>query len=69
MTPLNIAVIGGSVAGLAAASLLARSGHAVSVFERSAGPLTGRGAGIVTHPGPARCWRSAEARPVRRISA
>lgn len=51
MKPLNIAVIGGSIAGLTAACLLARSGHGVRVFERSAGPLAGRGAGIVTHPG------------------
>ncbi|MDP4022992.1 FAD-dependent monooxygenase [Methylobacterium sp. NEAU 140] len=51
MRRLAITVIGGSIAGLTAARLLSQAGHAVSVHERSAEPLAGRGAGIVTHPG------------------
>jgi 2-polyprenyl-6-methoxyphenol hydroxylase-like FAD-dependent oxidoreductase len=41
-------VIGGSVAGLFAAHLLRQGGWDVSVFERSAEDLAGRGAGIGT---------------------
>ena len=44
MKRLDVAVIGGSIAGLTAACLLARSGHTVSVHERSARrPLQSRG--------------------------
>jgi 2-polyprenyl-6-methoxyphenol hydroxylase-like FAD-dependent oxidoreductase len=43
-------VIGGSVAGLAAALLLRRAGWDVHVFERTEGDQSRRGAGIVTHP-------------------
>jgi 2-polyprenyl-6-methoxyphenol hydroxylase-like FAD-dependent oxidoreductase len=43
-------VIGGSLGGLLVANLLWRTGWDVKVYERSAQGLTGRGAGIVTHP-------------------
>jgi len=43
-------VIGGSLSGLFAATLLRHAGWDVAVYERSSVPLSGRGAGIVTHP-------------------
>ncbi|MGE7414439.1 FAD-dependent monooxygenase [Methylobacterium tarhaniae] len=43
-------IVGGSLGGLFAALLLRRSGWEVEVHERVAGDLSGRGAGIVTHP-------------------
>lgn len=43
-------IVGGSMAGLFAALDLRRRGWRVDVFERSPVPLTGRGAGIMTHP-------------------
>lgn len=39
------------MAGLFAANLLHRSGWQVDVYERAKSPLSGRGAGIVTHEG------------------
>jgi 2-polyprenyl-6-methoxyphenol hydroxylase-like FAD-dependent oxidoreductase len=42
---MRIAVVGGSLAGLA--TLLARDGHDVSVYERSVRALEGRGAGLL----------------------
>lgn len=50
MSGLRCLVMGGSMAGLAAAGALRRSGWDVAVFERSRRPLQGRGAGIVLHP-------------------
>ncbi|WP_415852376.1 NAD(P)-binding protein, partial [Streptomyces albus] len=41
-----MAVVGGSIAGCAAAVALARAGCEVTVFERSRGGLRDRGAGI-----------------------
>jgi len=43
-------VIGGSLGGLFAACMLLRSGWDVVIIERSAGRLTGRGAGLGVHP-------------------
>lgn len=43
-------VIGGSLGGLFMANLLSRQGWIVDVYEQSAMPLAGRGAGIITHP-------------------
>ena len=45
---LDIAVVGGSIAGCSAAIMLARAGHNVHVYERSRGGLIGRGGGIGT---------------------
>jgi len=42
-------VVGGSMGGLFAANLLLRAGWDVQVYERVAGGLSDRGAGIVTH--------------------
>ena len=48
--PRTAIVIGGSLGGLFAANLLHRRGWSVTVFERVEDALSGRGAGIVTHP-------------------
>ncbi|MEQ1647778.1 MAG: FAD binding domain-containing protein [Hyphomicrobiaceae bacterium] len=45
----RIAIIGGSLGGLFAATMLLRRGFDVHVYERNASALSGRGAGIVTH--------------------
>src|SRR5882724_4102651 len=45
-TGLNVAIVGGSLAGCAAAIALRRAGCEVTVYERSRGKLEDRGAGI-----------------------
>lgn len=47
MPSLRIAIVGGSIAGVAAGIELGRSGHEVVIFERSSGELRSRGAGMV----------------------
>ena len=49
MAAARILVVGGSLGGLMAASLLLRAGHAVTLLEKAGASLDGRGAGIVTH--------------------
>ncbi|WP_354142520.1 FAD-dependent monooxygenase [Bradyrhizobium sp. NP1] len=44
---MRIAVVGGSLAGLFTATLLAQDGHDVTVYERSVHGLEGRGAGLL----------------------
>jgi 2-polyprenyl-6-methoxyphenol hydroxylase-like FAD-dependent oxidoreductase len=49
--PFSVTIVGGSLAGLAAAAELTRTTAAdVTVVEQSAGKLEGRGAGIVMQP-------------------
>ena len=43
-------VVGGSLGGLLAGNILHRAGFDVTVHERIAVPLDGRGAGIAAHP-------------------
>jgi len=50
MSQRRALVIGGSMSGLLAATMLARRGWEVDVFERVSGELAGRGAGIVAQP-------------------
>jgi 2-polyprenyl-6-methoxyphenol hydroxylase-like FAD-dependent oxidoreductase len=55
----RVIVIGGSLAGLIAGNLFHRVGWDVHVFERAAGVLEGRGAGITILPGLVSGFRAA----------
>lgn len=44
---MRVAVVGGSLAGLFTATLLAQDGHDVTIYERSVRGLEGRGAGLL----------------------
>jgi len=50
MSQRHALIVGGSMSGLLAAITLIRRGWQVDVFERVAGELAGRGAGIVAQP-------------------
>ena len=50
MSQRRALIVGGSMSGLLAAIALARRGWRVDAFERVAGELAGRGAGIVAQP-------------------
>lgn len=45
----RILIVGGSLGGLFAATMLHRAGHEVRVLEKVKGSMSGRGAGIVSH--------------------
>src|SRR6266481_4680512 len=47
---MNVAIIGGSLGGLAAGIVLRHLGHEVQIYEKSAGLMDDRGAGIVMLP-------------------
>ncbi len=57
MKPGRALIVGGSMGGLFTALLLRRYGWEVRIFERAGEALSGRGAGIVTHP---ELWRIAQ---------
>lgn len=52
-------IVGGSLGGLLAANMLHRAGWDVTVLERAAETLSGRGAGIVTHTELFECLEAA----------
>lgn len=58
---MRVGIIGGSIAGCAAAALLHRAGHDVTVFERSGSGLVSRGAGILMHTA---AWQDMTARGI-----
>lgn len=57
--PRRVLIVGGSIAGLLAGNLFHRNGWDVRVFERAAGDLEGRGAGITILPGLMSSFRAA----------
>ena len=61
-TDAQLIVVGGSLGGLMAANVLHRAGWRVTVLEKAAGSLDGRGAGIVTHSGLRTALRAAGVR-------
>ena len=61
---VEIAVAGGSIAGLCAGNALLSAGFDVHLFEQSAQRLSSRGAGIVVQPELLNLLKSVDARPL-----
>jgi 2-polyprenyl-6-methoxyphenol hydroxylase-like FAD-dependent oxidoreductase len=61
-TPRRVSVVGGSIVGLIAANLFHRMGWDVHVYERTAGVMEGRGAGITILPGLVEAFEAAGVR-------
>ena len=55
----RVAIIGGSIVGLIAGNLFHRMGWEVAIFERTAGVMEGRGAGITILPGLVEAFEAA----------
>jgi 2-polyprenyl-6-methoxyphenol hydroxylase-like FAD-dependent oxidoreductase len=58
-------IVGGSMSGLFAATLLVRAGWRAEIYERAETELSGRGAGIVTHAQMRAVLRAAGCDPTR----
>ncbi|WP_157224458.1 FAD-dependent monooxygenase [Rhizobium mesoamericanum] len=69
MQPLKIGIVGGSLAGLFSAIILHGDGHDVTVFERSAHGLAGRGAGLVGQSDLFRMLRAIGCEHVARVGS
>src|SRR5439155_26495263 len=68
VTTLRVAIVGGSIGGLAAAVLLRDAGCTTDVYERSPAPLSDYGTGIVMQPEMTRYFVEATTIPLERIS-
>jgi 2-polyprenyl-6-methoxyphenol hydroxylase-like FAD-dependent oxidoreductase len=55
----RVAIVGGSIVGLLAGNLFHRMGWEVEIFERTAGVMEGRGAGITILPGLVEAFEAA----------
>lgn len=62
-TPKHAIIIGGSLGGLFAGTMLRRAGWRVDIYERSAHGLDSRGGGIVLQPEVVEAFRRADADP------
>jgi 2-polyprenyl-6-methoxyphenol hydroxylase-like FAD-dependent oxidoreductase len=68
MARLRARIVGGSLAGLFAATLLKQAGHDVRIYERSVRGLDGRGAGLLAKKETFAILRAAGCEHVARVS-